>query len=189
MIYATLKPIAAWHNGYVVPCYLLLGLATGASWLTALLFIFGEGGLWTAAVTVSIQAIAWLAKLAYWRHIDMARSESSAETATGLGHLGKVRLLDAPHTEENYLMREMGFRVARKHALQLRIVATLLAFLVPLMLTVLAGAAIVNSLDALAIALTTASAAATTTGILTERWLFFAEAKHTVTLYYGASRA
>jgi len=22
-------------------------------------------------------------------------------------------------------------------------------------------------------------------GILTERWLFFAEAKHTVTLYYG----
>jgi DMSO reductase anchor subunit len=38
MIYATLKPIAAWNNGYVVPCYLLLGLATGASWLAALLF-------------------------------------------------------------------------------------------------------------------------------------------------------
>jgi hypothetical protein len=24
---------------------------------------------------------------------------------------------------------------------------------------------------------------------VTERWLFFAEAKHTVTLYYGAERA
>ena len=26
-------------------------------------------------------------------------------------------------------------------------------------------------------------------GTITERWLFFAEAKHTVTLYYGAERA
>jgi DMSO reductase anchor subunit len=26
-------------------------------------------------------------------------------------------------------------------------------------------------------------------GVLIERWLFFAEAKHTVTLYYGQSRA
>jgi DMSO reductase anchor subunit len=26
-----------------------------------------------------------------------------------------------------------------------------------------------------------------TGGVLVERWLFFAEAKHTVTLYYGAS--
>ena len=189
MIYATLKPIAAWNNGYVVPCYLLLGLATGAAWLAALLFAFGFGSIWTSAILALIQSVAWLIKLAYWRHIDLVRSESSVETATGLGHLGKVRLLDAPHTEENYLMREMGFRVARKHALQLRIIATLLAFLLPLMLNVLAGVAIANRLDEIAIALTIAAAAATTAGILTERWLFFAEAKHTVTLYYGASRA
>jgi DMSO reductase anchor subunit len=26
-------------------------------------------------------------------------------------------------------------------------------------------------------------------GVLVERWLFFAEAKHAVTLYYGAERA
>jgi DMSO reductase anchor subunit len=189
MIYATLKPIAAWNNGYVVPCYLLLGLATGASWLAALLFAFGFGNIGISAILALIQSIAWPVKLAYWRHIDLVRSESSAETATGLGHLGKVRLLDAPHTEENYLMREMGFRVARKHALQLRIFATLLAFLLPLMLTVLAGAAIVNGLVVPAITLTIAAAAATTAGMLTERWLFFAEAKHTVTLYYGAGRA
>jgi DMSO reductase anchor subunit len=189
MIYASLKPVAAWHNGYVVPCYLLLGLSAGASWLTALLFAFGLGTLWIAAIMALVQSVAWLVKLAYWRHVDMIRSESSAETATGLGHLGKVRLLDAPHTEENYLMREMGFRVARKHALSLRILATLGAFLLPLMLTVLAGAAVTNDLGPLAIVLTIGAAAATTAGLLTERWLFFAEAKHTVTLYYGASRA
>jgi len=37
---------------------------------------------------------------------------------------------------------------------------------------------------ALAAALAVASAAL---GLVVERWLFFAEAKHTVTLYYGAA--
>jgi DMSO reductase anchor subunit len=31
-----------------------------------------------------------------------------------------------------------------------------------------------------------AAALVATAGVLVERWLFFAEAKHTVTLYYGA---
>jgi sulfite dehydrogenase (quinone) subunit SoeC len=188
MIYASLKPVQRWNNGYVVPCYLLLGLMTGAAWLDALLFLFGYGSIWAAALTALILSVGWLMKLAYWRFIDSSRSESSAETATGLGHLGKVRLLDAPNTEENYLQREMGFRVARKHALKLRLIATLLAFLLPLMLTVLAGAALPAGLAWLSALLTILAALATTAGVLTERWLFFAEAKHTVMLYYGASR-
>jgi sulfite dehydrogenase (quinone) subunit SoeC len=189
MIYASLRPIQRWNNGYVVPVYLLLGLMTGTVWLDALLFVFDKGTIWATALTSAILAIAWLTKLAYWRFIDSSRSESSAETATGVGHLGKVRLLDAPHTEENYLMREMGFRVARAHALALRTIATLLAFLVPLLLTVLAGAALTGSMAWLSAPLTILAALATTAGVLVERWLFFAEAKHTVTLYYGAGRA
>ena len=39
---------------------------------------------------------------------------------------------------------------------------------------------------ALAAAVAVASAAL---GLVIERWLFFAEAKHTVTLYYGAEAA
>jgi sulfite dehydrogenase (quinone) subunit SoeC len=189
MIYASLKPIQRWNNGYVVPVYLFLALMTGAVWLDALLFLFGQGSIWATALTSAVLSVAWLTKLAYWRFIDSSRSESSAETATGLGHLGKVRLLDAPHTEENYLMHEMGFRVARAHALALRTIATLLAFLVPLLLTVLAGAALTGGMAWLSALLTIPAALATTAGVLVERWLFFAEAKHTVTLYYGAGRA
>jgi DMSO reductase anchor subunit len=33
-----------------------------------------------------------------------------------------------------------------------------------------------------------AAALSASLGVLIERWLFFAEAKHTVTLYYGARR-
>ncbi len=185
MIYASLKPIQRWHNGYVVPCYLLLAAMTGAVWLNALANVFGLASDGLTLLAIGMLAVAWPVKLAYWRFIDRTRSESTAESATGLGHLGKVRLLDAPHTEDNYLMREMGFRIARKHAYRLRAFATILAFVLPFLLTALT-IALVQPVAALAAVL---AAVFATLGVLIERWLFFAEAKHTVTLYYGQGTA
>ena len=76
----------------------------------------------------------------------------------------------------------MGFQIARKHALKLRRIALALGFAAPLLLTLLA-LLLPALLAFLALLLAVACNAA---GILTERWLFFAEARHTVTLYYGA---
>jgi DMSO reductase anchor subunit len=185
MIYVSLRPIQRWHNRYVVPCYLLLALMTGATWLNALAHLFGLTSDRLTLIVIGTLAVGWPVKLAYWRFIDRTRSESTAETATGLGHLGKVRLLDAPHTEDNYLMREMGFRIARKHAYRLRAFATILAFVLPFLLTALT-IAVVQPVAGLAAVLAAIFAMA---GVLIERWLFFAEARHTVTLYYGQSAA
>src|SRR5215468_7944187 len=181
MIYASLKPIQRWHNGYVVPCYLLLGVMTGALWLNALAHLFGGSTEWLTAMTIAALAIAWPAKLAYWRFIDRSRGDSTAGSATGLGHLGAVRLFEAPHTADNYLMREMGYRIARKHAHKLRAFATILAFVMPFLLTAMT-IALVPPVAAAASVFAAVSAIA---GVLVERWLFFAEARHTVTLYYG----
>jgi len=185
MIYASLKPIQRWHNGYVVPCYLLLAVMTGALWLNALAHLFGLSSNGLTMFATAALVIGWLVKLAYWRFIDSTPGESTAETATGLGHLGKVRLFEAPHTEDNYLMREMGFRIARKHAYRLRLFATILAFVLPFLLTALT-LAMVQPVAGSAAAL---AAVSVILGVLIERWLFFAEAKHTVTLYYGQNRA
>lgn len=185
MIYASLKPIQRWNNGYVVPCYLLLGLMTGALWLNALAHLFGLSDTGLTILAVLAPAVGWPVKLMYWRFIDVSRSESTAETATGLGHLGKVRLLDAPHTEENYLLREMGFRIARKHAFRLRAFATILAFVLPFLLT----AFTIALAGPVAAAAAVIAAISVILGVLIERWLFFAEARHTVTLYYGQGTA
>ena len=40
-----------------------------------------------------------------------------------------------------------------------------------------------------ALVLTTLAAISAAAGVLTERWLFFAEAEHVVTLYYGRDAA
>ena len=76
----------------------------------------------------SCLAIAAGLKWAYWLRIDGEPREYTAEAATGLGHLGKVRPLEPPHTQPNFVMREMGYRVARKHALKLRNLVLLLGF-------------------------------------------------------------
>ena len=85
---------------------------------------------------------------------------------------------------ENWLTSEMGFRVARRHAFKLRRVAQLCLAL-PLLALLLAVAAGTGGT-----ALVTVIAAALfLTGAFLERWLFFAEARHTVGLYYGQSHA
>ena len=112
-------------------------------------------------------------------------TSSTIESATGLGHIGSVRMLDPPHTQENYLLREMAYGVARRHSDKLRRLAVILGLLLPIAL--LPVAAMTGGVAAFALALVVAVSGSA--GIVIERWLFFAEAQHTVTLYYGAKAA
>ena len=185
MIYASLKPIHAWHNRQVVPNYLALATATGLLLLNALAEIFGRNRPVIALVTVFALFVAFFLKRTYWRFIDTTRGPATVESATGLGRFGSVRLLDAPNTQENYVQAEMGYRIARKHAAKLRRIVFLTLFLAPLVLVLLG----MGQPPAIAIPCAVLAALAACAGVLIERWLFFAEAKHAVTLYYGAREA
>ena len=181
MIYRSLRTIPEWDNAWTVVNYLSLGIAGGAVWLFALLAIFGNAvGGWNIA-TAGLLILAWILKRLYWRHIDTMTRATTAETATGLGRFGKVRLFEAPHTEENYLLKEMGYQVARRHASKLRTYAEVLAFIVPAVLLL----ATFGLAPMAAILAAVTAAASITLGLLIERWLVFAQARHVVTLYYG----
>ncbi len=174
MIYASLKPIRQWHQGAVPVNFLLLGAFSGAACLAAL----SGGAAVPVVVALAFGVAALAAKLGYWRAIDRAPALATLASATGLGGMGPVRSLELPHTEENYLLREMGFAIGRRHARRLRAIAAGLGFALPLLLLLLA-------LVGLGPAPTAAAALAALAGVYVERWLFFAEATHTVTLYYG----
>lgn len=186
MIYASLKSIPRWSNVWVAPAYLLLGLATGAILLALLSHLFGLPAGHVDAVAAATVVLAGAVKFAYWRSIAQAPARSSAASATGLGAPGQVRLLDAPHTETNYLLHEMGYRVARKHATRLRIVVAACLFVLPLGLLLMA---MVSDAGPMATLFSAGVVAVAAVGVLVERWLFFAEAQHVLTLYYGADFA
>jgi len=184
MIYATLPTIRQWNNPLVVPVYMVFALATGAVLLLAISHVFGrEQPVQVISAGIGLAAAIAL-KLIYWKSIDNAKPTHSIEAATGLGHLGAVRQLEMPHTAQNYLMKEMGFRVARKHAEKMRrIVVLSLAGSLLFCLLTLAVAPILATTCAVFAVLWAAI------GVFSERWLFFAEAEHVVNVYYGKPSA
>ncbi|CAN0097432.1 unnamed protein product [Chrysoparadoxa australica] len=165
MIYTQLKTVPRWHH-----------------WSTPVLFqlyALGGGALLSGRVTTGLVLIvlAALAQAGWWLAGDqrLATSGTTIESATGLGHIGKVRAFEPPHTGSNYLLREMVFVVGRKHGQKLRLIALVLMAVLPVLLLLLPFGhllAVVAVLSHVA-------------GVLVSRWLFFAEAEHVVGLYYG----
>lgn len=182
MIYASLKPIAQWSSRFTLPGYLFYAAMTGSALFNALLALLDEPSSSAMLLAIVSGMVGWGWKRATWEHNDALAAPATLNSATGLAG-GTVRSIEWPHTEENYLLKEMGFVIARKHAVKLRLIAQVLAFAVPLFL--LATAFSFSDSSRLAAALSVVAALSQLAGMLVERWLFFAEAKHLVTLYYG----
>jgi DMSO reductase anchor subunit len=177
MIYASLKPVPAWRHGAVVPTYLLFALLTGGLVVVAALSSEQRANEpWAILVMAALLAAT---KLRYWRDIDRGELPVDRSSALGLPSDRSATVFERPHTEANYLTREMGFVVARKHARKLRAIALVLFAVVP----ALAGA-LAMWMPALATPVLAVAAVSALLGAGVERWLFFAEAKHLVTLYY-----
>ncbi len=182
MIYASLRTVATWHTPLTPLCYLAFSLSSGA--LLARLLLGPVGSYdrdWLAVGALAALFVAWFVKYLWARRgMFIGYGASTMESATGLGHLGKVRLLERPHAMENYLTNEMGFRIARRHNSLVWRIAALFGLVIPVILMALA---IVQPDDALSFV--PAAVLFHLIGILAERWLFFANAKHAVGLYYG----
>ncbi|MDE2465412.1 MAG: dimethyl sulfoxide reductase anchor subunit [Alphaproteobacteria bacterium] len=178
MIYASLKPVSEWHTPFTVPGYLLYGLMSGLTLLTAILAGAGPmpGSLPLVAAVVSLAG--WFFKRATWYYNDRRARLPSANAATGLSG-GTIRSVQWPHSARNFLLKEMGFRIARKHSRRLRIIALVLGFSAPAVLLALGEA------ERAPFAFAVFAAVLQLVGLLVERWLFFAEATHTISLYYG----
>jgi sulfite dehydrogenase (quinone) subunit SoeC len=192
-IYSSLRTIPAWHDNLVVPAYLLFAAYSGTLWLWLLgaawrrgdAVIWNRLGLppWLLAGLVLAAMAVTVVKLLYWRRVDAPVTVASAASATGLAAFGEVSAFEKPHTEQNYINREMGFVVARKHAQRLRAFALLCGLGAPLLGVLAAISLPAWSAPSAAVALLAGSI-----GIFVERWLFFAQARHVVNLYYGAQR-
>ncbi len=165
MIYTQMKTVPRWRHWTTPAMYLILALGGGAL----------LGGQVKIASVLFI--IAGILQMYAWGTGDtrLAASGTSMATATGLGHIGQVRAFEPPHTGTNYLMREFIHVVGRKHADQLRIIVIGLAFILPIILLLLPHHHVFAALAVLS----------HIAGVLTLRWLFFAQAEHVVGLYYG----
>lgn len=184
MIYQTIRAVRAWATPLTSVVYLLAAITGGGAFCLALQTIVGAPVPMPVSLVIALALVGLMAtKHLWWRNLA-APSASTVATATGLGQPGDVSLFERPHVTENWLTEEMGFRVARNHAARLRRISQgLLAVpLAALLVSLILGVTDVPIPAALATGLFLL-------GAFLERWLFFAEARHTVGLYYGANHA
>jgi len=160
MIYASLRTIPAWSHPLVLPVYLLFSLHTGGALLLAFLAIASRVSNMAGLALVASSFLLWRMKRRYWRDIDRGAMPVTRTSALGLPADRTVRVFERPHTEANYLTREMGFVPA---------LSALPVWLLP-------------HVDAAPLLLVAAASALL--GAFVERWLFFAEARHVVMQYY-----
>ncbi|ABG30640.1 dibenzothiophene desulfurase [Roseobacter denitrificans] len=165
MIYTQLKTIPRWNMPLTPVKFISFSIAGGA-------LLAGQ-----VSIAIVLLLLAGAIQLLTWMQGDkaFAASGTTMATATGLGATGSVRAFEPPHTGTNYLLREFVHVVGRKHAAKLRIISLLLMVVVPVILLMLPFSHILGVL----------ALVSHVAGVLTARWLFFAEAEHVVGLYYG----
>ncbi len=165
MIYAQLKTVPSWNNILTPALFIFAALAGGSILLMdyaslVLLLIFGVLQVW------------------FWYIADQSfmYKETTIGTALGFSKNENIRAFDVAHTNRNYLLNEMVYKVARKHAIKIRYISFFAAFVFPMSLTLIFPGNFSVSVFMLVFHLV---------GIYFSRWLFFAEAKHSVSFYYN----
>jgi DMSO reductase anchor subunit len=181
MIYASLKSVDAWHTPLTPACYMLFAAAGGALFGASFAGAAGQAAVGLSIAAMLLVAAAWGVKVFWWQRLGSLPPTSTPESATGLGEIGRVRLFEPPHVNDNYLTREMGFAVARKHAAKLSRLAVINGGVVPIVLTLLA---VISGPGWQTAVLQFLAMLLFSGGIAVERWLFFAEARHAVMNYY-----
>jgi sulfite dehydrogenase (quinone) subunit SoeC len=176
MIYACLKTIPQWRSWTTPAGYVLYGLLSG---LLGFCAIAARGDtqmspwLRLALVLLLLGFILWTIK----QSRVPATDKLQLGDALGIKE-GRVRLLDSGHTHGTFLTNEFGFRVARERAAVLTSWSLVLAFIVPLVIVVIESSLSAKGMLGLAALLCFI-------GLLIERWMFFANARHVVMRYHG----
>ena len=184
-MYATLKTIPAWNNILVTPIYTINAICMGA--LTVYCFTrFYEFEIsYLYHLTIASLTLCLFMKLIYW-YIINKKTISTANSATGLGKDNNISLFEGPHTGKNFLTTEMINKIKKEKANFLRLCFGILTCILPIYMIIQEASLIIDSfilkltfLFVLIFALI---------GMLIERYLFFIQAKHVVSLYYGEKK-
>jgi DMSO reductase anchor subunit len=181
-IYSSLKAIPAWHNPLVPTIYILNSLVLGSIITFSIFFYFEVKIILLANFIIIFCFTALFIKLLYWISINNY-SKSNISTATGLGTSKTTSFFEGPHTGKNFLMKEMINNISKYKSIFLRLCFCIFTYVTPATY-ILQMPSLVISKDIISLTLIIISVTAFI-GMLIERYLFFIDSKHTVSLFYG----
>lgn len=178
MIYAGIRFIQEWAHPLTLLNYLLIGLASGAVLAAGLAALAGESRLLAGAgpAAVLLTVAAALGRLASLRRNAALRPRSTIQSATGIDARRLVQM-SMGMSAGSFNTREFFHRLGAQALRRVKWAAMLFGFAVPLVL-VAWGWRTGSALPLLA------AVAVQAAGLVAERWVFFAQARHPQNIFY-----
>jgi len=179
MIYACLRFIEEWAQPLTVVNFVLLGLSSGLVLASALAALAGEAAALRTALPAAlcVTLVACAARVLALRRNAAIRHRSSLQTATGIRSARLVQT-SMGMSAGSFNTREFFHRASRAALGRIRIAAIGLSFVVPALVLALVWSGALRPLACVFALL------AQCPGLVADRWLFFAQAKHPQNLYY-----
>jgi len=179
MIYACLRFIEEWAQPLTVVNFILLGLSSGSVLASALAALAGENRALALAAPLAlvVTLIAWVSRTAAWRRNADLRHRSTLQSATGIAS-ARLAQTSMGMSAGSFNTREFFHRASAVALRRIKGIAIVFAFALPALLV---AGVIVGALPALACV---AALIVQAPGLIADRWLFFAQAKHPQNLYY-----
>ena len=178
MIYACIRFIQEWAHPFTVLNYVLIGLSSGLVLAAALAAGRGEPPLAASLALPALlaTAAAGLVRIASFRRNAALRPRSTLQSATGI-RSPRLAQVGMGMSAGSFNTREFFHGLAEAALRRARLAALVLGFLLPLLLA-LAGWRTGSAAPWAAAVMVQAA------GLLAERWVFFAQARHPQNLYY-----
>lgn len=178
MIYACIRFIQEWAHPLTVINYMTLGLASGVVTAGALAVLTGERefAITLAGWALTTTAVAWFTRILSLRRNSRLKSKSTVQSATGINS-DRVVQKSMGMTGGSFNTREFFHGASMQAFRSAKVGFQVLAFGIPLMMlswALLGGPGIAWLLALVSQAL----------GLMTERWFFFAQARHPQNIYY-----
>lgn len=177
MIYACIKFLQEWATPLTVVNYTLLGMASGFALSTAFAAMVNSNlvhfyGSWAIVLTIS----AFITRSASLIRNTKIKYKSSLSSAIGIRHT-KINQKAMGAMGGSFNTREYFHGAKPVFFKSIKWIFIVLVFIVPILLLTTALATDVSSLFSIAFIVQY-------TGLLAERWFFFAQANHPQNLYY-----
>ncbi|MEO8312355.1 MAG: DmsC/YnfH family molybdoenzyme membrane anchor subunit [Caldimonas sp.] len=179
MIYACLRFIEEWAQPLTIVNFVLIGLSSGLVLASALAALAGEAralALGAPAAAV-VTLVAWASRTAAWRRNAAIRHRSTLQTATGI-RSPRLAQTSMGMSAGSFNTREFFHRASRLALSRIKATAIVLGFALPALLIAAVAIGVLPPLGCVAALI------AQGPGLVADRWLFFAQAKHPQNLYY-----
>jgi DMSO reductase anchor subunit len=179
MIYACLRFIEEWAQPLTIVNFVLLGMSSGLVVASALAALRGAAGALSIAVPAAtvVTVVACTTRLLALSRNARIRHRSTLQSATGI-RAERLAQTSMGMSAGSFNTREFFHRASRAALGRIKAGSIACAFALPVLVLALVWSGALPPIACLVALLVQAP------GLLADRWLFFAQARHPQNLYY-----